>query len=161
MALFSLFMATTLVAQNDTILAPYQKFPAYPPVKLLLPDSSSYFAKTDLPKKMPVLLVLFNPMCEHCQHETEEIIKHIDQFKDIQIVMATTMPFDTMMAFREKYQLAKYKNIVVGQDTHYFLFSFYVVHNMPFLAFYNRKKELISVFEGSLPIEKVLATFEN
>ena len=36
-----------------------------------------------------------------------------------------------------------------------------MIRNLPFLAFYNRKKELISVFEGSLPMEKALLEFEK
>lgn len=105
--------------------------------------------------------MLFNPQCEHCRHETEEIIQHIDKFKHIQIVMATSAPFDSMMAFRERYQLAKFSNIIVAQDTHYFLTSFFKVHSLPFLAFYNRKKELITVAEGSVPVEKIVAAFEK
>lgn len=157
----SFLFVAVVHAQNDSIQAPYKKFPTYPPVKLLLPDSISYFSKTDLSKKKPVMLMLFSPTCEHCQHETAELVEKIDKFKNIQIVMVTSMPFDSMMAFREKYQLAKYENIVVGQDTHYFLFSFFLNHHLPFLAFYNRKKELISVFEGGLPMEKVLKEFEK
>ena len=102
------------------------------------------------------MLMIFNPQCEHCQHETEQVIKNIDGFKDVQIVMATLMPYDSMMKFREKYNLAQYDNIIVGQDIQYFLPTFYMIEQLPFLAFYNKKKELISVFEGSMPVEKVL-----
>ena len=91
------------------------------------------------------MLMIFNPQCEHCQHETGEIIKHMDGFKHIQIIMATVMPFDSMLSFRKKYNLAKYDNIVVCQDQHFFLPTFYKISNLPFLAFYNRKKQLISV----------------
>lgn len=148
-------------AQPDSIQPPFKRFPVFPPVKLLLPDSISFFSKDDLPKKEAVLLVLFNPQCEHCRHETEDIIKHIDKFKNIRIVMATNMPFDTMMAFRARYQLDKYRNIIVGQDIHYFLPTFFMIKSLPFLAFYSRKKELISVFEGLLPVEKLLKEFEK
>ena len=148
-------------SQNDTTKAPYLRFPGFPPVKLLMSDSSSYFTKASLNKKSAVMLMMFNPQCEHCQHETEALVKNIDKFKNIQIVMTTFMPFDSMMAFREKYKLAAYKNIFVTQDTHYFLPVYYQITNLPFLAFYNKKKELISVFEGSMPIEKVLKEFEK
>jgi thioredoxin-related protein len=151
-----IFLPAMTAAQQPPGEAPYRRFPVYPPVKLLLPDSSTYYSKADLPKKSPVLLVLFNPQCSHCQQETEEIIRHIDLFKDVQIVMATSMPFDSMLAFRDKYRLPDYKNIVVGQDTHYFLPTFYNIRNLPFLAFYNRKKELIDVFEGTMPPEKII-----
>jgi len=134
---------------------PYLRFPTFPPVKLLLPDNT-YFTKDVLKKKSAVMLIIFNPQCEHCQHETDELIKHIDELKNIQIIMATVMPFDSMMNFRKKYQLDKYKNIVVGQDIHFFLPGFYMIRNMPYLAFYNKKKELISVFEGNMPMERVI-----
>jgi thiol-disulfide isomerase/thioredoxin len=148
-------------AQVDSLSAPFKKFPSYPPVKLLLPDSVSYYSKSDLPKKSPVLIMLFNPECDHCRHETEEIIKHIDEFKDVEIVMATMMPFNTMIEFRNKYKLDQYKNIIVGQDIHYFLPTFFAVRNLPFLAFYNGNKEYIDSFEGSMPIERVIETIHK
>jgi thioredoxin-related protein len=153
---YALAFAQVGFAQGDSIQAPYLRFPNFPPVKLLMPDSISYFTKDKLPKKSPVMLMLFNPQCDHCQHETEEIIRSIGQFKNIQIIMVTSVPLSSMNEFREKYKLAAYENIIVAQDTHYFLPSYYMIHNLPFLAFYNKKKELISVFQGSMPIEKVL-----
>src|ERR1700741_3999352 len=153
-----IFFYNLSFSQIDTT-APYKRFPSYPPVKILLPDSINFFTKDDLPKKKSVILELFNPQCSHCQHETEELIAHIDKFKDVQIIMATNMPFASMMSFREKYGLAKYNNIVVGQDIHYFLPTFFMIHNLPFHAFYDKKKTLISVHEGSLKIEDILKVF--
>ncbi len=143
-------------AQNDTIQPPYKKVPFYPPVKLLLTDSVTYYTKADLPKNKPAILIVFNPECDHCQHETEAIVQNIDKFKDVQIVMATFVSLTDIKKFREKYKLGNYKNIVLGQDTHYFLLSFYQGRSLPYLAFYNKKKSLISTFEGSMPIEQVL-----
>lgn len=159
--LLNLLIIQSAIAQTDSLQPPYKRFPTYPPVKLLLPDSTSFFSKADLPKKTAIMLMLFKPECEHCKQATEEMISKIDRFKNIQVVMATNTTFSRMLAFREKYQLAKYKNIIVGQDIHYFLPTFYMIRNLPFLAFYNRKKELISVFEGSLPMEKALLEFEK
>jgi thiol-disulfide isomerase/thioredoxin len=156
-----LCFAAPVFSQADSIKAPYQRFTGFPPVKLLLPDSVTYFTKNDLPKKSPVMLMVFNPACHHCQHETEEIIKNIDEFKNIRIVMATSMPFDSMMAFRKNYKLDQYKNIIMGQDINYFLFTYYMISNLPFLAFYDKKKEFISKFDGGLPIERVIEIFKK
>ena len=145
------------LTQNDSIQeAPYKRFPTPPPFRLLLPDSSTHFTKEDLAKKKAILIVVFSPDCEHCQHETEEILQHIDAFEKVQIVMSTTLPFDKMAAFYIKYDLKRFSNIVMGKDMSYMLPTFYNIRNLPFLAFYNKKKELISVFEGSLPIEKII-----
>ena len=147
-------------AQSDSLKAPYLRFPTFPPVKLLLPDST-YFTKESLDKKSNIMLMLFSPQCEHCQHETEQLVRQIDRFKKIEIIMATFMPFDSMMAFREKYGLAKFKNITVAHDYQYFLPAFYNIHNLPYFAFYNRKKELISAFEGAIPLDKALQELEK
>ena len=103
----------------------------------------------------------FSPDCEHCQHETEEIIKNIERFKDIQIVMSTLASITEMNLFSEKYKLNQYKNIVVVKDISYFLPTFYQFRNLPFLAFYDKKQKLISEFSGSLSIERVLKEFEK
>jgi|SRR3989337_1220073 len=157
---FTVFATATYflsLAQNDSLqLAPYKRFPTVPPFKLLLTDSSNYFTKEDLAKKKAVMLMLFSPDCEHCKHETEEIIKNIDAFKKVQIIMSTTLPFEKMLDYYRKYDLKRFENIIVGKDLSYLLPVFYDIHNLPFLAFYNKKKELISVFSGALPIDKVI-----
>lgn len=143
--------------QNDSLPeAPYKRFPTPPPFKLLLTDSATYFTKDGLAKKKAVMIMLFSPDCEHCQHKTEEIIQHIDAFEKVQIVMSTTFPFDKMVGFYNKYDLKRFDNIIMGKDINYLLPTFYNIRNLPFLAFYNKKKELISVFEGALPIEKII-----
>lgn len=104
--------------------------------------------------------MLFSPDCDHCQHETEAIISRIADFKNIQIVMATTLPFDKMMEFYNRYQLNRFANITVGRDGSYFLPVFFNIRNLPLLAFYDKKGKLIDAVEGSLPIEKVLEKFQ-
>jgi hypothetical protein len=157
----ALFFVVAVFGQKDTIPPPYKRFPSFPPVKLLLPDSASYFTKDQLDRKKATMVMVFSPQCDHCKHETEELIRHIDEFDNIQIIMSTSMPFDSMMSFREKYKLADYKNIIVGQDIQYFFFSHYMLRNLPFLAFYNKKKELISVFEGGMPMKTILEIFKE
>lgn len=152
-----LFASFSGMAQQDSsTIPPYKKFPNVPPIKLLLTDSVTVLTKEDLSKKKPTMIMLFSPDCDHCKHETEELIKHIADFNDVQIIMATPLPFDKMKEYYNNYGLSKYKNIKMGRDAHFMLPVFYNIRSFPFLAFYNKKQELISVFEGSLPMEKVL-----
>jgi thiol-disulfide isomerase/thioredoxin len=146
--------------QEDVSLPPFKRFPTVPPFKLLMLDSTSYFTKNDLKKNKPVLLIVFNPDCEHCKHETEEIINNIDSLKNVQIIMATIMSFDLMKSFYEKYDLQRFHNITVGKDVQYTLPSFYQMHFMPYLAMYNKKGNLLATFEGSMKIEDLIHTFK-
>lgn len=154
------FTSLSVFAQVDSV-APYKRFPTLPPMKLLLTDSTSYFTKEDFKKKTAVLIIQFNPECEHCKKETEELIDSIARFKDIQIVMATMMPFGTMKPFCDKYKLANYKNITVGQDIQYFLPTFYRISSLPYLSLYDKKGNLITTFEGAVPIHKVIEEFKK
>jgi len=122
-------------------------------------DSTTVFSKENLPKKTAVLLMIFNPGCDHCQHETEELIKNMNSFKKIQIVMATVMPIAEMKTFIEKYNLAKYKNIVVGKDQHFFLPGFYMINSLPYLAMYDKQGKLLSTFEGTMKMEDLIKVF--
>ena len=154
--LFLAVISINGISQVDSTSPPYKKFPTYPPVKLLLADSTTTFSKENLSKKKPTMLMLFSPDCDHCKHETEELIKRIDDFKDVQIVMATPMPFEKMKEYYEHFDLSKYPNIKMGQDNKWMLPTFYNIKFFPFLAFYNKKQELISVFEGGLSMDKIL-----
>jgi thioredoxin-related protein len=158
--LFALLIGNSTLAQNgiDTT-PPYKRFPTVPPFKLLQTDSISMFTKTDLKKNKPVLVILFNPDCEHCKHETDEIIKHIDDLKKVQIIMATMAPHAAMKDFYAKYKLGEFKNIKVGRDFQYMLPSFYSVRTLPYLAMYDQKGNLLTTFEGSMKIEELIKVF--
>ena len=160
-AAICIFLISGFAIAQDSLLTvpPYLRFPTFPPVKLLETDSTTFFEKKNLKKNTRVLFILFSPDCEHCRKETEELVKNIDQFKKINIVMATMMPFQKMKDFYEQHELSVLKNVTVGQDIHFFLPAFYNVKNLPFHAFYDKKGNLISVFEGEMTIEKILAAF--
>jgi thiol-disulfide isomerase/thioredoxin len=157
---FILVAIISFCQADSVVLAPYQRFPTVPPFKLLKIDSSSFFTKNDLKKNKPVLIILFNPDCEYCKHETEEIIKNIDRFKNVQIIMSTNMPLSMMKDFYEKYDLEKFENITVGRDFQYILPSFYKIKFMPYLAMYDKKGNLLTTFQGSMKIEDLVSVFK-
>ena len=152
-------LAITTFAQQTEPL--YKRFPTLPPLKLLLTDSITQFTEKELKKDLPVFVILFSPDCDHCKKGTEELIANIDQFKNIQIVMTTIQPFEKMKEFYNNYKLERFKNITVGRDQFYLLPTFYRIKNMPFLAFYNKKGDLINIAEGALPVSKVLEFFKE
>jgi thioredoxin-related protein len=155
-----LFTGMRGFAQVDSTAPSYKRFPTVPPLNLLLVDSTA-FSKDKLSKKKATMIMLFSPECDHCKHETEELIKRINDFKDVQIIMATPLPFDAMKEYYKHYGLGKYPNIKMGHDSKFMLPVFYSIRSFPFLAFYNKKQELISVFEGSMPMDQVLAELKK
>ncbi len=160
-SIVSLILVASVFAQNDSTLSPSTRFKVFPPTNFLMSDSVTYLSKATLPKNKQVLFMVFNPECDHCQHETENILKNIEAFKKIQIVMITMVSISEMKSFIEKYKLNQFNNISVAKDINYFLPTFFQIRNLPFLAFYDKKLKLISEFSGSLPIEKILKEFDK
>jgi len=158
--LLGLWLPVIVFSQNND-LPLYKKEPIIPPLRLLLADSVTNFTEKNLKKNIPVYIILFSPECEHCQKQTEEIIDSIDRLKNIQIVMATTLPFNKMKEFYNQYQLKRFSNITVGWDRYLLLPTIYRIKNFPFLALYDKKGKLITGIDGALPLSKVLEYFKE
>lgn len=158
----SLFLLFSLLSfsQRDTTTPLYKRFPTLPPLQLILTDSTKYTSE-NVPKKKPVLILFFSPDCEHCQHETEELVSHKENFKNIHIIMVSTYPLYRLKEFADKYGLMALNNVTITKDPYYFLLTFYNIHNFPYLALYNKKGALIETFEGTPSMDKVLLLFET
>jgi thiol-disulfide isomerase/thioredoxin len=139
--------------------APFQRFPTIPPFRLLKLDSSSYLTKEDVKKGRRTIIMFFSPDCEHCKHQTENILADFKDFKDIQIVMATYQPFEEMKEFNAHYRMFEHPNVMMGRDEKFFLPPFYKIRNLPYLALYDKKGNLVTTFEGTQKTETILDAF--
>ena len=101
----------------------------------------------------------FSPDCEHCKRQTEDILKRMSDFKKISILMVTYQPFEQMVAFHKKYNIKNYPNIKIGRDSAFLYPPFYKMKNLPFLALYDAKGDLITTFDGDVATDKLLASF--
>jgi thiol-disulfide isomerase/thioredoxin len=146
---------------QEAILPAYKRFPTIPPFNLLKVDSSGYLTKEDVKKNRPTMVMFFSPECEHCKHQTEDLLASMDQFKDVEIVMATIQPFNEMKEFYKYYRISDHPNIKMGRDEKDILPGFYQIHNLPYLALYDKKGNLITTFEGSQKAATLINAFKK
>jgi hypothetical protein len=154
--LVSLAAVLTSSASKIDTIPQHLKNLKLPDFKLLLPDSATNFYTEQLSAKKSTILISFSPECDHCKQQTKEIIQNIDQLKNVQIVMATTLPFDMMKAFHEEYKIASYKNIIMGRDVLYFFPKYFLNHYLPLIAIYNKKGELLHYFDGGVSTAELI-----
>ena len=146
------------MAQSDT--PAYKRFPTIPPISLIQIDSTM-LTKENLKKHQATMIMYFSPSCEHCQHQMDDMVKHMDQLKKIQIVMVTYQPFEEMVEFYKNYNIASYPNIKLGRDAKFVLPPFYHIQSLPFMALYDKKGSFITTFEGNVKIDKLMAAFSK
>ena len=164
------FSSTALLAQQPaqqaapdqaSNQAPYLRFPTIPPFHLLRLDSTTYLTKEDLKKNRRTIIMYFSPDCDHCKHQTESILQDFSKFKDIEIIMATYQPFEELKEFNTHYRIFEHPNMKLGRDEKFFLPPFYKIRNLPYLALYDKKGNLITTFEGTQKIDVILAAFDK
>ena len=101
--------------------------------------------------------MIFSPDCEHCQEETKELIANIDLFKKVQIIMTSPLEYAYIKKFYDDYKIADYPIITMGRDPSYFLGTFYRIRSFPSIFVYDKKGNFVEAFNGSTPVEKIIA----
>jgi thioredoxin-related protein len=152
-------LSLSLSAQKDS-LPPFKRNPVVPAFTLLQPDSS-LLTRENITKNEASVIMYFSPLCEHCQHQMEDMLKRMEDLRQVQIIMATYQPMNELTDFIAKYELSKYPNIKLGRDTKYMLQPFYKIGGLPYLALYDKNGSLITHFEGNVSVDKLLAAFKE
>jgi thiol-disulfide isomerase/thioredoxin len=132
-----------------------------PPFKMYL-SNSSVFSVTELPKNKPVIVIYFDPDCDHCQKLMNDLFKKINNFKKTELVMVTFKPVEEVAAFEKKYKTHNYSNINVGTEgTSYQLRNYYKLTNMPFTALYDKDQKLNYSYGQDISVDELIKRLKN
>jgi hypothetical protein len=143
-------------SQNKSNEPSYLRYPEVPPFAITTP-SGKVFMNKELKKHKPVLIFLFSVDCEHCQHQTRDIVKNIAKFKGTQIVMITPFGHEEMTSFYKGYGVNHYPGIItMGTDSTRRLNMFYDQHYFPGLYIYNKHDKLVYHHEGTAKIDTLV-----
>ena len=132
-----------------------------PPFTIVALDSSRMLKSEDIKPGKPCVFFYFDPGCEHCQKETEEIKSHAEDLKDVAIYFISNDNPRKIAQFKDYYHLESMKNITVGLDYNYTFMNVFLPSAIPYLAVYNHRLELTGVFKSSPKIEDLIAITRN
>jgi thiol-disulfide isomerase/thioredoxin len=144
-------------ARDSMQLPAYQRFPTLPPFNILLQDSATVFNTYNVKKGRPTVLFFFSPDCEHCQITTDSLMKHMDEMKRADFYMFTFMPLTALRPFAAAHHMNDYKNIIVGKDYEFFFPMYYKAQTVPWLVVYNRKKQLVKAWNGTVKMPELVS----
>lgn len=163
MFLMMLCLPTLLMAQANTNtttnVPPYKQYGIITPAPLTLYDGHT-FSKNDLPRNRAVLVFVFSVECDHCAHMTEDILKNIEKFKDVTILMITPFKLERMKPWYDEHKIGNYKNIIMAAEPTRQIMSYYDLYNFPGAYIYDKKHKLVANYEGSVKLETILQHFK-
>ena len=132
-----------------------------PPFKMTL-SNNKIFNAADLPKGKPLVLIYFDPDCDHCQKLMDELFKKINSFRKVEMVLITFKPITEVATFEKKYTTSKYVNMRVGTEgTLFYLKNYYKLVKMPFTALYDSKGNYIYSYRDETPVDDLIKKLQG
>jgi thioredoxin-related protein len=134
-----------------------------PPFQMVLSTGKVFKASTDLPKRgKPLILIYFDPDCDHCQKLMKDLFKKINNFKKAEIVMVTFKSITELVTFEKKYSTHNYTNIITGTEGSFFyLRNYYQLVKMPFIALYDQNRNLRYSYRQETPVDDLIKRLKN
>ena len=129
----------------------------------ILQIDGTHFKASDLNKDLPVMLVYFDPDCDHCRLFIQELLKQADSFRQVQIVMVTYVPIQQVKKFVANTGLSNYPAIKVGTESSDFVVRYhYNIMQFPFLALHDENGQLFATYESVVPaVDKLAMMFRG
>lgn len=126
------------------------------PFKLYKMDGT-VVTNANLKQGKRVMVMIFSPECDHCEHMVDSFKNISNQFKNTQILLvAEDRNRQYMKGFIEKTKIAGlplFQNI--GTNKGELIFSIYTYKILPQINFYNSKHLLEKTFDGNYPFDSV------
>lgn len=147
-----------LAAMSFSLRVSSQTIPSF---KITL-SNNKIFNAADLQKDKPLVLIYFDPDCDHCQKLMTELFKKIKSFEKAQIMFVTFKPLAEVIAFEKKYHTRQYTNMKVGTEgTLFYLRNYYKLIKMPFTALYDKKGNYNYSYRDETPVDDLITRLKN
>lgn len=124
-----------------------------PPMIFTMADGSTKTLK-DISGKLVV--VLYQPDCDHCQREASAISEHLSSFDAYKVYFITVEPFDVIEKFANDYRLSGNSNIFFGRTEIESIINNFGQISAPSVYVYTQEGKLKKNFNGETPIEDIL-----
>jgi len=127
-----------------------------PPVQMVTMKGQK-ITNDDLKSDYNLLVMLFNPTCEHCEDQTELFKKNIYLFKNTKLVlMAGAMMLPYLEYFDNNHKVTEYPNtIMLGVDSSSFIEKAFMYQTLPQINIYDKDRKLVRIFNGNVPMDSL------
>ncbi len=148
LALFMVYSIIEKTASKKVIQNKIQSVPAG--VGLFTLDSSRF----TFPTAKPVVLLLFNSTCEHCQYEIAQIKDKITDFNQVELVFLSSEPIAVIKQVAASFTPTA--NVIFVKINPEDVYENFGTVRFPTILIYNAGGKLVKDFKGETKIEAIL-----
>lgn len=125
-------------------------------LNLITLDSTQFeYTKSDM--RGSLLVVVYNPSCEHCQAEAQEFYQNMDKLMDVTLLMIGSVPLKELKDFSQKYGLDKFANVKFAYASPVATYNLLHVENLPYSRLYDKHFKPVKEFVGTTPVNTILS----
>lgn len=147
-----LVMSGCSAKKDETKSTPTPAINEYPDLALTLSNGEKLSTKT---LKGNNVFILFQPDCEHCQHEAVQIEQHLEEFKDYTLYFISSSPMEQITAFAKNFKLDQKSNVKFAWTTNEGVLTYYGAIPTPSIYVYSQGK-LRTSFNGQTEVENIV-----
>jgi peroxiredoxin len=108
-----------------------------------------------------MIIILFQPGCDDCQIEAEQISKNIEAFKGYKLYFMSSHPIAELKKFAADYGLDNHPDVIFGQvAVDGVIQNFGQVHT-PSVYIYSEKGEMIKSFNGKTDVNQIISALQK
>ncbi len=154
-------MVTETKTDYNAIGAPMPPFIAIMQETVAQPDANTrynYTLLTDkqVKNKANLFVMLFSPVCEHCEDQSMLIEKNFDLFKKSKIVLMCGKQYrqylNNFLLITHK---KDYPQMNVGVDSTDFMKKTMLYTQLPQINIYDHDRKLLKIYSGGVPIDSL------
>jgi thioredoxin-related protein len=103
-----------------------------------------------------IVLVLFQPDCDHCQREAREIHDHLEAFREYQLYFISSHPMEVIQQFAKDYDLDNKPNVYFANTAVDNVLNNFGAISAPSVYIYNKEGKLVKNLNGESKIEEII-----
>lgn len=126
-----------------------------PPFAFNKLSDGSLFTNDSLNTSQMVLILYFDPECDFCHKQLEEISKNIEKFSNFQLLLISSAKKSEIQTITDTYRLSDKPNIVILHDADYIFDDIFGKSGIPTSLVYDTNNQLLKKFKGLVNTQKL------
>lgn len=151
----NILVALIFTGAFQPVFSQNMKNTVFPSIGIQLMDSSTILQTQTIAKDKPVVFLVFNTTCEHCQQEASDLVKNKNRLDKIRLLMMSYENITAIKKFYDKYSLSQIKGLIIGRDYRFAGANYFIYESVPFCAIYSKNHLYINSLERNFTTDSI------
>jgi len=152
----TLFLVLNITCYSQEQPAGYKETGAPLPALKIYTSDGIRLTEGDLANDATLMLMIFSPLCDHCEDQAILFRDNISLFRKTKLVLiAAPSMRQHLDYFVNNTRIARIPKIIVGTDSNNYTARTFRYEMLPQINIYDKERKLVKVFTGSTPLDSL------